>query len=488
MPKKDTTNLKAVNARLASRMEALTRALGDPYVETVKLGPIRFLSDLLHGQLKGLAFDPDEVPKRAGDAMVIESDGKAHRFVLSVRIRMAINEVASDQHLSDREIDWLIDNFYLHELLHFAQGMGGGNHSQLRTQAPAVLLAIDYQADAVAVMGATILAWCRPDLFGFEEKDADLLKATDHWTLLSQGIEATLMQMDVFTKLRYADVHVREPIVNQSASVERIQRIATWHMQWHRSRRYKRSRPLADFQILAQPMLDFRYLAIASTLCPQFLTRAWAANEKQAIGVVEDALRGVQRSPYLEAAYRERAHLVVTGTTPFGTTQFVRHNAAQPEHYREAFEGFFETDPNKSANFFNSMFEDHKWWIGGQGGGGPPGGDGDDPNNSDGPGGTPLDQMTTGLAIGETAEFRADLLRRVITPKQKPLVVMTEKLLAATAELGVDPATFVRMAQSSASEQGALDFSQISTQVRNLEAKMKAAADDLVQGGAEESA
>ena len=420
----EAIDISDINKRLKGRLEVLSQMLANPYVNTVKLGPVRFLSNLLHRRLRGLKFDSDLTPASPGDAMTYAEDGTQRRLVLSMRLRQAMQQVAKVHTLSSRQIDWMIDNFYIHELLHFGQGMAGGNHSQLRTQSEPVLLAIDYQADAVAVVTAAILAWIRPDLYGYETSEKDLYADTDHWTLLAAGIRATLLQMEVFTTLSSADLQDRSKVASWPASLERIQRIATWHLQYHRVEMFNRARPLADFQILAQPMLDFRYLAAANTLCPELLTRTWPSNEAAAVVAIQQRLGDVRASPYLHASYEKRSDLIVTGTTPVGTTMFYRHSAAQPDHYSSAFEGFFEARTGKSRDFFRSMLEHCRWWIGYDSGWGGGGTGGPDPTDPKSPSGTGLDEQTKGLALDLDENKRVELLKLILMPEQRPLVVM----------------------------------------------------------------
>lgn len=129
----------------------------------------------------------------------------------------------------------------------------------------------------------------------------------------------------------------------------------------------------------------------------------------------------------LTESYAKRHDLIVTGTTPVGTTMFYRHNAVQSEHYKTAFQGFFEGRPGKSADFFRSMLEHCKWWTGHDPGWG--GGDDEqDSNDPNGPlGGRNLDELTKGLALKEPEEVRAMLLGSMLTPRQRPLVVMHQQ-------------------------------------------------------------
>lgn len=337
---------------LQRRLETLTEALQTLDFRSLRFGPIDYMKyHLTEGRLAGLAFA--DVPI-TGNAMAYTISQKVKRLHVSDRLVSAMQQVATNQALTQREADWMVDNFLLHELLHFAQGMGGGNHSNLRTQASRVLLAIDYQADALAIVTAAILCWQRPDFFGFDQAS----EQENHWTLYVEGIKATLRQMEIFTLLSRRDMN-RETIAEGHLDPERFQRIATWHYQLHRSENFNAKRPLVDFQILSQPVLDFRYLRAVSVLKPSALNRRWPSNE-QAIRAQLLASDPATQLP----DFRERDLLILTGVSEYGTTRFVRFNPADPVVYANAFDAFFTGNTALSERFFTLLFESNRWLLG----------------------------------------------------------------------------------------------------------------------------
>jgi hypothetical protein len=407
-----TADLTNIDDVLETRLEILKGVLGSFDFSGLSFGPINYLKhQLTEGRLRGLRFDRALEPQDAMDYLINQTD---RAFLLSKRARLAMHILAQERSLTDREIDWMVDNFYIHELLHFAQGMGGGNHSLLRAQAPQVLLAIDYQADAIAVVTATVLAWCKPEFYGYAEPQPK----DNHWTLYVEAIKAVLRQMDIFTLLARHDMD-RSKIAAEPSTVERIQRIATWHYQLHRAQLFNPQRPLADFQILSQPILDFRHLAAVGVLKPAALTHEWPVKEREIIA----SLRAGTAAAGFPIGFEERAPLIVTGATPHGTTRFVRHTPAHNGQYADAFRGIFFADPDLSRELFTTLLELNPWLTGYDQpppGGGPDGPDGDMPT-SPAPG---LLDLTGSLAIGARETDRLDILASLLKHSQFPLVVM----------------------------------------------------------------
>jgi len=286
--------------------------------------------------------------------------------------------------------------------------MGGGNHSLLRTQGPQVLLAIDYQADAIAAVTATVLAWCKPGLYGYEAPTPK----DNHWTLYVEAIKAILNQMETFTLLTRQDMD-RSKIAGMPSSLERIQRIATWHYQLHRAQMFNSRRPLADFQILSQPILDFRALALVAAMKPKALTQDWPTKESEVV----DSLRQIASASGIELVLDDREPLIITGVTPNGTTRFIRHTPAHNGQYADAFRGIFASDEELTTEFFTTMLDKNKWLTGDE----PPSGGG---GSDDMPAPPPPDlaDLTGALASDLSESERLEILSRLLTPSQFPLV------------------------------------------------------------------
>lgn len=414
-------NLVTIDDRLEARLVQLRLVLAELEVSNLPIAPIAFLTKLLlSDELKGLKFEREvepTSPTAPGSAssvpsMEISVTQRERVYRISKRTRAAMEKVAVDRGLDDQAVDWMIDNYFVHELLHFAQGMAGGNHSGLSAQAPQVLLAIDYQADAIAAVTATVLAWCRPELYGF----ASATSKDNHWTLYVTAIKAILHQMEVFTLLSRRDMN-RTEISSMRSSLERIQRISTWHYQLHRAEQFNARRPLADFQILAQPILDFRNLAWAAVLKPDALKRDWPQQEQTLYSEWASAAGDKKGNMF---ALDERPPLIITGVTPYGTTRFVRHNAATRAQYDLAFQGIFDNEPRASRDFFTTLFPNNTWLVGGDGQS-PPGWGWDDPPDPP----PDLPDLTGGLAQNQPEDRRMTILSEMMMPSRFPLTVLT---------------------------------------------------------------
>lgn len=447
-----------IDELLVASLERLKKTLNGDMARKVDLAPIVFLRNLLFkGGLKGLRFEPKQEPQAAyvppygsdsqGTASlpsmeIVGQQGQV-TYRISQRTRSAMAAVVKQRGLNTRQTAWMIDNYFIHELIHYDQGMSGGNHSQLSQHAPHVLLAIDYQADALAAVVATILAWCDPNKYVlqyhkfkkgkgrgwvFGETSIPIDYELNHWTLYTYAIEAVLHQMEIFTLLSRNDMN-RSEISKMKAGLERIQRIAVWHYQYHRAQEFNLSLPLADFQILAQPVLDFRNLAWASLVKGDELKRDWPEREVKLLEEWKKTDKGFRVGRMFDLSERSQS-VIVTGVSPFGSTRFVRHAPATEEDYKNAFAGFFELNTSASRDLFTTLFATNKWLVGredeGKGGDGG-GGNGDDgsPNPPDLPG------DTKALAVEKTDDERLDILKRMVTPSIFPLTWMVTQEIYA---------------------------------------------------------
>lgn len=355
-----------IDDRIEQRLDTLREVLAKRYVRKLPLAPLVFLSALLSdGDLHNLKFDRDNEPTVGRDLPagspvqsmeIVASVGQPY-YRISHQTRAAMARVASDRGLDAQDTDWMIDNYFIHELLHNAQGMSGGRHSELGGQAPRVLLDVDYQADALAAVTAASLAWLFPSKFGFTDPPPS---TENHWTLYERAIRAVLNQMEIFTLLGYWE-KTRAEISMVSTGLERILRIATWHYQYHRLQSpFRYQRPLADFQILAQPVLDFRNLGWAAVFAREFLRKDWPVKEKENI---ESWLKRKNLKGRL-FDLPDRPPLIITSATPLGTTQFVRHHPTHT-HYVAGFAGILDNRVRYSQELFTTLFAEHQWLKGG---------------------------------------------------------------------------------------------------------------------------
>jgi hypothetical protein len=427
-------NIDDIDDLLVESIERLKNVLNGSIARRLRYAPIVFLRNLLlNDKLKGLEFDrnneprPPYVPADTAESQAIlrpsmeiigSQQGQA-KYRISRRTRHAMATVVRERNLNQQQTAWMIDNYFIHELIHHDQGMGEGNHSQLSQHAPQVLLAIDYQADALAVVVATMLAWCEPfefvqkhlDWFVSDEHGPMIEPIINHWTLYTYAIEAVLYQMEIFTSLSRRAMD-RSTISAMTADLERIQRIALWHYQFHRAQQFNPSCPLADFQILAQPMLDFRNLAWASVHRAQYLTRDWPKSELDLLKEWERLTKEFQFGHVFNQTERPQ-QLIVTGISPYGSTRFVRHTAATQEDYQNAFLGFFELNTLASRDFFTTLFASQPWLIDRENGGNG-GGDNDDEDGSPNP--PDLRGNTENLAYDKGKEERFNILSQMMTP------------------------------------------------------------------------
>lgn len=331
---------------------------------------------LTKGHLRGLELVIEEKtgPSRMAYSPV---DSSPKRLTLDARLMKAFQKAG----LPPQRLQAAIDCWFIHEFLHFAQHMGFGRHSGLGSQSPWTLLAIDYQADAMAAIVRTQIML----LFG---------DPRPIWTIHEESIRAVIDQMDVFTSLMRADLD-REGVARMAFPYEKLQRVAVWQFQYHRCRNFNRALVPADLQLLSQPFMHFRSLEPN----PQTITRRW---------------------PETETAFLERPRLIVSAVTRFGTTAFARANRLDDAHYKELFAAIFSGKVADSAAAFDAIFDEHPWLIGMAGGdedwNGPGGVVGPDfpppPGDGEGP-----EEEPSGA--DERAVF-------AFTPKMLPLVVAEE--------------------------------------------------------------
>ena len=195
MPSKIETDEKLASniiPRVQQRLDTLVIRIRGVDEEAANFGPLLFLKhEFDKGSLRGLVVLRD---KNARQDMQYRLDQAQRQLILSDRLLSTISILSKERKLNPRRIDWLIDNFLIHEFLHMAQGMSGNRHSDLRIQSPKVLLAIDYQADAAAIVISMILGRFEPEAFGFRR---DEIKGNP-LILGQEGVQAVLHQIELF--------------------------------------------------------------------------------------------------------------------------------------------------------------------------------------------------------------------------------------------------------------------------------------------------
>ena len=370
------TTAEDIRDLLEARLTELIGTLGTIAIPLSQpFGALNYLQRLLTtGHLAGLtAAFPDTIPGNRRMAYDMEAPATIQ---FDLRLREAFAAAGSE----GMALEPAIDSFLIHEFLHFAQHMGFGRHSGLARQSPGLLLQIDYQADALAAAIQTQLA---------------LIAAPygDAWTIHQASLHAVIDQMDVFTRLM-SRTFDRARVARMPFGYEKLQRVAVWQFQYHRAMQFERTRSLADMQVLAQPLLHFRGLSSAE---PK-IYRDWPMRER-ANGPTDPS---IPHDP----------SLIVSATTPFGTTGFVRCPLEDAD-YEALFEALFTGDLDLSAAVFEAIFAEHPWLVGGDGGE-------EDRRGWNGPGGP--SPYTFGEEASEMeAEFVVARAREAFTPTILPL-------------------------------------------------------------------
>jgi hypothetical protein len=238
-------------------------------------------------------------------------------------------------HLDDMQFTDAIDNFLIHELVHRGQGFAEEGHSGLAQRARRVVGALDYQADAWAVLIHFSLANIAPKAF--------TSVGQARWDLYARLLRAVLFQTYLFRLME--EVEGDEPRLrspqdarDSQMDVYSLERVASWHYQFHRAKMFNRCVEVGDFQLLVRPELAFRNTPRAAGK----LTSKWPEHE------LNDGFNTANTHP-----------LVVTGVTRYGLSKAVRFTPANPEHYAQVFHGIFSCDTSQgsgSAPFFRRLF------------------------------------------------------------------------------------------------------------------------------------
>jgi hypothetical protein len=393
-PDRNALTIDFVRERLAAIRSTL---LAGDFAD-IRFGPIAFLQSEIgkHGSLRNIDA---ELRVLDDGVMDFETGRSGMLLLLSERFLAAASKLVEERKLTARQKIWMIDNFLIHELLHSAQGMSGGRHSDLRLHSPQTLLSIDYQADAAAVLVAVVLAWSDPKAFGYESEDAQ----TDLWTLYREGVRAVTHQIDIFTYIGRRDLN-QAAEGKTAVTIERLQRIAAWHFQHHRAENFNTTLSVADFQILHQPGIDFRNTGAAGMLKPDLLNIDWPQLEPEFV----EWLGSEKNRKKLGISMSDRVPLILTSSSPTGTTRFVRFAPASQRHYRDAFVGFFSANLSKSYRFFTSLLQDCEWATGG-------------PKRRDRAGRKIL-PSTSGLALDQSRKMRQVLLAKSMRPENHAIV------------------------------------------------------------------
>ncbi len=306
-----------------------------------------YLQHLYKSNILNIEYDSTTSPKTlAGDSgrfAVERVSGGKRLLKFSKSFRGQWLDMQEFLNLSDDSVSDALDNFLLHELFHIKQNLTTARHGDIR-QAPAVLRAADYHADANAAISAFLM-------YSFDDSFNE-----DKWpNIYSRAVKAVLWQMYVFNF----------PAIRGDAILpSRLIRYVTWHYQYHRVRLYNPNANYRDVQLMFEPAISLRN--IRGT---QKITRNWAKDE---------CPESASNSP----------QLWLTAPNDFGVACIFRHSAKDERHYDHLFLGVFDCNTNDSRHFFEDFFEENEELIGfgfsaDDNGGNPPP-DGGGPNDSNG--------------------------------------------------------------------------------------------------------
>lgn len=340
----------AVAKRVSARLDRIVH-LAERIPSSHPVGIVRWFGNVFaaNGSLAKLEYDPAKAPSE-GRMQIIGKTG-SHYFLLSNGILRLIENFVSETKIKQDELDYAIDDFLVHEIIHQAQGMAGGNHRNLRAVAPNVLAALDYEADACAIL--VLLTLWLVELFE-RTKDANSLnsikqsKAT--WIQYAALIKATLHQIHIFslmtTRERPAPL---KSVLGRSVPLLRWERSCAWHFQYHRALNFHVSLPVADFQVLFRPIIGFRNQEWAENAA--LLKYNWPKIELKRAADVPVAVAGT-------------ASMAISGPGYNGARYHAQVSPKDPARYTALFEAVFRCDVSLSASLFDEVLNQYPIFCG----------------------------------------------------------------------------------------------------------------------------
>jgi hypothetical protein len=368
------TDYAATEELFNKRLELMTTALeGFPIPPIASFAVLHFLKSLLDrdsGRMANLQVKLIKWFESADERARMSYDLKNAPKLIILNHRLIDGFNQAQQIFGAGVLPFVFDCFLIHELLHHSQGMGDGRYSGLSSQSPNTLLMLDYQADAMAVVAMSQLAFWEPSNYDAEvTADKNAL-----WATYANSIRYALGQMEVFTHLIRKDLD-RQKISRTAFSLDKFQRTAIWQYQYHRIRNFNKQRLLADFQIMSQPNLYFRNLEAAWAHDRKCITRHWpASGEKTFLQKPADKQSGYESRPETDP------FCILAAASQFGTTRFVRCPTVNPTN-ADVFGALFDGNLEGSRPFFEDLFKKNPWLVGKADGSDPdrPGDDGGDP-------------------------------------------------------------------------------------------------------------
>jgi hypothetical protein len=337
---------------IAERVEDITK-LAQRIPSPHPIGIVRWFAHELSPTGALASFHYDLVDKPVQGRLNIQGTVGNSRILLSDDMLDLFANFKQEMGGNDEYLKAAIENFVVHEIVHRAQGMGEGNHRTLSAVGPNVLAALDYEADACAVL---ILSTMRLVEFLEGVSNLDTINnaqtSTLIWRAYAAAILSTLFQIHTFS-LMGADERpiTKVAFADKSIGVPRWERICAWHMQYHRARNFNIALPLADFQILFKPVIGFRNQDEPSSSALKALKRDWPEFERNSQSSVTDK-------------FTDMAPIALSGVGYDGVRVHVKYDPKPPAQYDSLFAGIFDCDVEESAKFFDPFLFRHPEFTG----------------------------------------------------------------------------------------------------------------------------
>lgn len=273
-----------------------------------------------------------QVPKIKGDADNFAFDWDDDTFRFSPIFKQSWIDLFQYHKLNSGDREAALTIFVLHEIFHLQQDLTTAKHGDIRN-AQSVLRAVDYYADANAVLAYSHLTMRnakRPDL---------------RLQMIERGIRSALLAIEVFN----------HPLEKKRLITARFTRYFTWHMQYHRSRKFKIRDDPTWLQLLFEPTVDLHGITGRGSV-KRRITR------KGPILVTQKEVLSKRRIPKLEPGL---PFLWLVMPNERAIPQIHRYYPDKPEITKLLFEGIFSGDLEKSKPFFDGLFLEYPFLVGG---------------------------------------------------------------------------------------------------------------------------
>ncbi len=425
--------MEELDDAISSSLLSLQRRIGSPMARALHLPPLAFFREELLGSLRLRYAGARYRGKDFGAGYTGGLQGVRYwkvgreRFV-SFSQDLCDNLLATIRaHCSSRiEMFWLLDNLLLHEVYHLSQGMGYGNHHGLGRESPEVLLELDYQADAVAILVSCTLAWIDPRGRVHELTGDVSREDVGPMSLLDYAITANLHQCEVFTRARFArrdgesEADFRQRIARAPVRYLRFMRLLIWQYQLARARNFPEGARWADLYLMSRPEITLRNVRAFEIMADQaVLQTGWSSIEQQRYSEADARKRErVLSDPSSAAA------VLMTGPSVWAGTEFARLPLTPREV--DLVVDLVQRNEHAAGEILvqNLLRVGCAHWVGKGGGpGGGPTPSGRAPDGGPGPGSGYV-QPVDSLLLDEAPEARALVLKRLLVPAKPGITTM----------------------------------------------------------------